>query len=117
MPTLKTSAPRTGTTALRCAGAGFIALDVVMQPGVPAWTMTGGSCGNVLLGLAYLGWDALPIARLGGDALSDVVVEELVEWGCDVSFVDRRSGSTPVVAERLRSLNSTSFSHSFSLRC
>ena len=43
-------------------GTGLIALDLVISsdPATPVQSWVGGTCGNVLSILAYLGWDAFP---------------------------------------------------------
>ena len=44
-------------------GTGLVALDVVVS-GDDVKYFAGGTCGNVLTCLSYLGWDAKPVARL-----------------------------------------------------
>src|SRR5215831_3040640 len=60
-------------------GAGLIALDLVISsdPQSPARSWAGGTCGNVLSILAYLGWEAYPIARLNGDPASIRVLADM----------------------------------------
>ena len=50
-------------------GTGLIALDLVIgpDPESPVRSWAGGTCGNVLSILSFLGWDAYPIARMNGD--------------------------------------------------
>ena len=55
-----------------CWGVGFVAMDVVDVEG-DRFAAVGGSCGNVMAILAWLGWTARPIARLGGDATGDFI--------------------------------------------
>ena len=52
-----------------CLGTGLVVLDVVMNgnPHSRSKVWAGGSCGNVLTILSYLGWNAFPITRLGND--------------------------------------------------
>ena len=46
-------------------GLGLVALDVILDPcAVQPLLYSGGTCGNVLTILSYLGWEARPIARL-----------------------------------------------------
>ena len=49
-------------------GAGLISLDVLIWDGqrVPISYYVGGTCGNVMMILSHMGWDAYPIARLDG---------------------------------------------------
>ena len=64
-------------------GAGLIALDVVIgaTPEAPVRSYAGGTCGNVLAILAFLGWEAYPIARLNADVASERVRSDLSRWG------------------------------------
>lgn len=101
-------------------GTGLVALDVVISDGVMADPIlcTGGTCGNVLTALAYLGWKAFPIARLRSDAASKRVVEDLQHWGVKLDFVSLSdSGSTPVVVQHIRQNRDGERSHSFSRKC
>ena len=52
------------------AGTGLVALDVVINhaTGSPQKVFAGGTCGNVLTILSYLGWLSYPIARMDRDA-------------------------------------------------
>ena len=60
-----------------CIGTGLIALDVIYTTDKKPNFLAGGSCGNVLTILSYLGWKSLPIARLGNDAEGKRIVEDL----------------------------------------
>jgi len=75
-PTIKSSkAPGTkqaGTRRPTVFGSGLIALDLIVSPESSSsfQAHAGGTCGNVLTVLAYLGWASYPVARLGDDAAS-----------------------------------------------
>ena len=101
-------------------GAGLVALDVVVNVSkseAPGY-FAGGTCGNVLTILSYLGWQARPIARLKDDVLSQRLIEDLEKWDVDTSFISRTpDGSTPVIIERIREAADGTCSHVFSLRC
>ncbi|NJR56859.1 MAG: hypothetical protein HC768_21350 [Acaryochloris sp. CRU_2_0] len=47
-------------------GTGLLALDVVFSDRLndPLGLWAGGTFGNVMVALSYLGWDSYPIARL-----------------------------------------------------
>ena len=47
-------------------GAGLISLDVLIWDGklIPVGYYVGGTCGNVMMILAHMGWESYPIARL-----------------------------------------------------
>ena len=76
-------------------GSGFIALDIVYgREGL--FAAIGGSCGNVLMALAWLGWSSTPIARLGCDKTGDLVVDAMNAVGMDLPVL-------PTVARRCHS--------------
>lgn len=88
-------------------GTGFVALDVVIAEGRERHprTWAGGTCGNVLAILAYLGWRAYPVATLGMDAGAVRIIADLAELGVDVRFIRQDSARrTPIVIERIRKL-------------
>jgi sugar/nucleoside kinase (ribokinase family) len=97
-------------------GSGFIALDFVYgQNGL--FHSTGGSCGNVLIALSWLGWKSTPVARLGAGPIGDFVVEEMEAEGVDLSLVQQTDGTpTPVVIQRFVD-DPAGRRHRFSLVC
>jgi len=100
-------------------GTGLIALDVVIAEGSKSDPLlcAGGTCGNVLTALAYLGWDAYPIARLRDDAASKRIREDLNSWGVKLDFISQSdTGSTPVVVQHIHGPDSGK-THSFSRKC
>lgn len=103
----------------RIAGAGLVALDVVLGEGAhEAATFAGGTCGNVLAILSYLGWAASPIGQLGADVAGRKVMSDLRRWGVDSSLLVERSYlRTPVYIQHLRSDTTGERLHTFSERC
>ena len=101
-------------------GMGLLALDVVMaEPGdrEPRF-FSGGTCGNVLTILSYLGWAATPVARLRRGSTADRVIGDLERFGVSTEFVTRRwDGSTPVIIHRIRCSSEGEAYHTFSWRC
>lgn len=89
---------------LICSGTGLVALDVVISNNIdkPAQFYAGGSCGNVMTILSYLGWDSYPIARLSNNVASDLLVQDLNNWKVKenlLTFTD--DGSTPIIIHRI----------------
>ncbi|MBO8128410.1 MAG: hypothetical protein H0Z39_04315 [Peptococcaceae bacterium] len=82
-----------------CVGTGFIALDIVMDGrSAPPKFWAGGSCGNVLTILSYLGWESYPIARLGDDEAAVKLLRDMEKWKVRTSLVLRdRSAATPMI--------------------
>src|SRR5260221_12300584 len=70
-------------------GTGLIALDVVVSQSSEGATRhyAGGTCGNVLTILAFLGWDAYPLARTNGDFTSQWVREDLARFGVHADYL------------------------------
>ncbi|MBY0247560.1 MAG: carbohydrate kinase family protein [Nitrospiraceae bacterium] len=85
-------------------GTGFIALDLILSgtSKKSRWLWAGGTCGNVLTILSFLGWEAYPISRLNGDAASRLVQQDLARWGVHLKFAKSiPSAKTPIVIERI----------------
>lgn len=70
-------------------GIGLVALDVVIdeQSGEQIGEWAGGSCGNVMAILAYLGWMATPISRLDDGEPSRRIRVDLGRWGIDEQWL------------------------------
>ena len=101
-------------------GTGLIALDVIVdaaQNGHPTLA-AGGTCGNVLTALSFLGWGSYPIARLNGDAASQLLQEDLARWNVRLDFArEVPSSATPIILQTIRRHAGGAPTHSFSLVC
>jgi fructokinase len=101
-------------------GTGLIALDVVIRGkgSKPVRWSVGGTCGNVLTILRYLGWEAMPVARLANDRARAIVDADLTRWRIDTRFLGIAPvAPTPVVVERLLRDDHGSPIHRFSWTC
>lgn len=101
-------------------GAGVIVLDLVVgpDPDTPVGCWAGGTCGNVLSILAYLGWDAYPIARMNGDAASERVRADMEHWGVHLQWTEcSPTTHTPIVVQNLRRGQDGLPKHRFSWVC
>lgn len=101
-------------------GTGLIALDLVISanPDVPVRSWAGGTCGNVLSILAYLGWDAYPIARLNNDPAAKLVRADMARWGVHLDFVDcGPTTDTPIIIQHILRSRDGSPKHRFSWSC
>ena len=75
-------------------GTGLLALDVVCRldsNDIPP-CYAGGTCGNVLTILSYLGWNTLPISRLAPGKAAEYVLNDLQRWDVGTSFVSVKEG-------------------------
>ena len=110
----------TTNTRLQVFGTGLIALDLVIsaKPDVPVRSWAGGTCGNVLSILAYLGWDAYPIARMNGDPASQRVRADMTRWGVRLDFAEcSPTTNTPIIIQRILRARDGSPKHRFSWSC
>lgn len=85
-------------------GTGLIVLDVTVSdvkpvPAHPVWT--GGTCGNVLAILSFLGWKSHALGRIGNDAAGTCLVRDLLDSGVDPTSLDRELAGTPVILHRV----------------
>jgi len=85
-----------------CVGAGLISLDVLIWDGqkVPVSYYVGGTCGNVMMILSYMGWEAYPIARLDGTKDAKRVLDDMKRHNVHTDFVSTQDGKTPVIVQR-----------------
>jgi fructokinase len=114
---MKGRQPKQAPTVL---GSGLLALDIVISEvsREPARYWAGGTCGNVLIVLSYLGWESKPVARLQAGAATQRILQDLKRWGVSDRFVDvADDGSTPVIVERITEGAGGVPRHSFSWRC
>lgn len=101
-------------------GTGFIALDVVVSSRTPEHraTWAGGTCGNVLSILSYLGWGAYPLSRMNGDGAAARVRRDLSRWGVRLDFASLTpTASTPVVIHHIMRRPNGEAIHRFAVRC
>ena len=101
-------------------GTGLIALDLVIgtDPKAPVRSWAGGTCGNVLSILAYLGWDAYPVARMTDDAASERVRLDMERWGVHLDWTAcSPTAHTPIIVQEIRHRPNGGFKHRFSWSC
>ncbi|QTG17319.1 carbohydrate kinase (plasmid) [Agrobacterium tumefaciens] len=101
-------------------GTGLIALDLVIgiDSHAPVHSWTGGTCGNTLAIMSYLGWDAYPIARMNGDPASERVRVDLAKWGVHLDFTDcAPTGHTPIIIQQIKRARDGSPTHRFLWTC
>lgn len=100
-----------------CLGTGFVAMDIV-EGETETFAAAGGSCGNVMALLSFMGWRTQPVARLGPDDAGSYVVEELKRHDVDTKHISFAAGvQTPIVIQRFVQSSSGERTHRFSLTC
>lgn len=85
-------------------GTGLVALDVILNgtPTTPAKLCAGGSCGNVLSILAFLGWKSKPIARLSDNGATEKLFNDFRKFKVDTSLISTTNdGKTPIIIHRI----------------
>ena len=101
-------------------GTGLIALDIVIgpDPETPVRSWAGGTCGNVMSILAWLGWDAYPIARMNGDVASECVHTDMARWGVHLDWATcAPTTDTPIIVQEIRRGRDGRPRHRFSWSC
>jgi fructokinase len=102
-----------------CVGMGLVALDVILNgsPDTPPKIFAGGSCGNVLSILSFLGWKSYPIARLRKNQAADELIQDLIKWDVktDLVFI-KDDGSTPIIIHRIFTDKSGKPTHRFEFK-
>jgi len=97
------------------AGTGLTVLDRIYADGDLADEALGGSCGNVLLSLAMLHRNVVPVITIGDDDEGRRLVTEFVEAGAIVDHIHCKAGTrSPVIAQQLDTLSGM---HGFSFVC
>ena len=102
-----------------CWGTGLLALDVILNgsPSTPPKLTVGGSCGNVMTILSYLGWSSYPVARLKNNDASEEIFADLERWGVKTDFVYKEpTGSTSIIIHRILKNKKGQSIHRFEFR-
>src|SRR5437870_3606739 len=97
-------------------GTGLVALDVVINidSHEAPRSYAGGTCGNVLTILSYLGWNSAPLSRLSRGAATGQVLADLRKWEVSTRFVSSDDdGSTPIIIQRIARTEAGEPYHSF----
>jgi sugar/nucleoside kinase (ribokinase family) len=105
---------------MKVVGVGLISLDLVVNvadgSAVRAWA--GGTCGNVLTILGYLGWEAYPVARLNGAPDAQRVRADMARWGVRLDFIGcEPTRDTPIIIEQIRRRRDGTPNHFFQWSC
>ena len=104
----------------KIAGIGLVALDVVTNGDsdevIGEWA--GGSSGNLMAILAFLGWDASPIARLDDGEVSATIKTDLERWGVNQRWLSLEpTAEAAIYIERLRHDREGAVYHRFERYC
>lgn len=104
-----------------CVGTGLIVLDVIrsrLQDAITEKRCAGGSCGNVLTILAYFGWTANAVGRIGDDHPGRELLQDLDKWGVQTTWLRVESGRrTPVIVQENSVDTKGRPRHRFSRKC
>jgi sugar/nucleoside kinase (ribokinase family) len=100
-------------------GTGLVALDAIfgLNSKVPR-LHAGGTCGNILTCLAFLGWKAFPISRLDLDGPGETVRADMRRWGVSVDHLGLQPAApTPVIVEQIVKTKTGVVKHRFQFNC
>ena len=68
--------------------------------------------------LAYLGWDAYPIARMNDDVASDRIRADMTHWGVHMDWANcAPTAHTPIIVQEIRRMRDGRPDHRFSWSC
>lgn len=106
----------------RCVGTGFVALDIIRSAIDATSTLerrhAGGSCGNVLAILSYLGMSTTAVGRIGSDAAGSELTADLQRCRVDVKLLVAEHGRrTPIVIQESFTDSQGRARHRFSRAC
>lgn len=102
-----------------CVGSGLVSLDILIRDGArfPVGYYVGGTCGNVMMILAHMGWDTFPIARLDGSKDATRILEDMEKHGVHTDFITKdEEGKTPVIVQRNYMTKDGIMTHKFESR-
>jgi len=102
-----------------CVGTGLVALDIILNDNKKTEPLitAGGSCGNVLTILSFLGWDSYPIARLDGSEATQLILEDLTKNNVNTSLIsEKEDGSAPIIIHRILTDRNGNPKHRFEFR-
>jgi sugar/nucleoside kinase (ribokinase family) len=102
-----------------CLGTGLVALDVILNgtPATPAKLCVGGSCGNILSILSFLGWTSKPIARLSKGNATKNVLKDLTNFDVKTELISRENdGSTQIIIHRILKDKNGNAKHRFEFK-
>lgn len=101
-------------------GTGFLPLDLVYRDDKPERlnAFAGGTCGNVLSILGFLGWTGYPVARHDNSQIADLIRSDLSNWNVRGDFLNLDpTVFPPVVVQRIFSRRRGMKTHSFAWNC
>jgi sugar/nucleoside kinase (ribokinase family) len=101
-------------------GTGLIVLDITVSaispaPAYPVWA--GGTCGNVLAILSFLGWKSHAVGRIGNDAAGTSLLRDLLDAGVDPTNLAREEAGTPIILHRIIADRRGGIRHGYSFEC
>lgn len=87
---------------IKCVGAGLVSLDILMRgySDKQVSYKLGGTCGNVMAILSYMGWHTYPIARLDSTDYGKLLLDDMKSCNVHDDFVSTVDGTTPVIVQR-----------------
>lgn len=107
---------RENSEAPSILGAGLLCLDIINRDGRTQY-LNGGSCGNIISALSFLGWGASIITGRFGDSAGKIIDENLKMLGIDKIEVGNKLSETPRIIENVIYEKNEEGTHEFLLTC
>ena len=81
-----------------CVGNGLVALDLVY--GEVKSVQVGGTCGNVLMILAKLGWQVYPVFNVARGEVYSFIKKEFSYWGVNSDYIVENGINIPIIIQQ-----------------
>lgn len=107
----------TCSTQQKILGVGLICIDIIIRQGKSLRYYNGGSCGNVISALSFLGWDSDLITRRHEDIAGDILKINFDKIGVNHIEVGKKPSHTPRIIEKLTIKKGEYLGHDFLLKC
>jgi len=114
---MKINSQRMNLTSPSILGVGLVCLDIISSEEGPTHYYNGGSCGNVISALSFLGWNSSVITDDYSDLAQQIVERNFKKLGVNQITTKRHLDKTPRIIERLINKDGKYIDHQFISSC
>lgn len=104
------------TEKIKILGAGLVCLDII-KAGNTIKYYNGGSCGNVVTAMSFLGCSSDVISRQYSDVAGQILQSNFNRFGVNNIIVGKGQVQTPRIIEQLNLSDGNYFGHKFLFQC
>ncbi|KJU82220.1 ribokinase-like domain-containing protein, partial [Candidatus Magnetobacterium bavaricum] len=97
-------------------GAGLVCLDIIKDNG-SIRRYPGGTCGNVVSFLAFLGWQSTVLTTPYSDLAGELISSSFRQTGVEQMHLKKKPSGAPRIFENILRHNADYVTHSFSFTC